>query len=130
VYQKLRKDFGRAPKFHDMPADILSETMPNPDLLSDYVERNPTDVAIQCIPEYSEHDVNTERFELQSQGIVHLEGDFAAEFKLNGCALACLRGMAKRGPSNKETVSCEFHKKGRGGRIFKRADKFEIHSMV
>jgi dynein intermediate chain 2 len=57
VYQRLRKEFGRAPKFHDMPADILAETMPNPDLKDDYVERNPTDVAIQCIPEYSEHEV-------------------------------------------------------------------------
>ncbi len=57
VYQRLRKDFGRAPKFHDLPADILAETMPNPDLKDDYVERNPTDVAIQCIPEYSEHEV-------------------------------------------------------------------------
>mmetsp|Transcript_27129 Transcript_27129/g.55272 ORF Transcript_27129/g.55272 Transcript_27129/m.55272 type:complete len:571 (-) Transcript_27129:175-1887(-) len=74
VYQKLRKDFGRAPKFNDMPADVLSELMPNPDGLAEYVERNPTDVAIQCIPEYSEHEVNTERFELQSQGIIHLEG--------------------------------------------------------
>jgi len=26
-----------------------------------YVERNPTDVGIQCIPERSEHEVNTER---------------------------------------------------------------------
>jgi hypothetical protein len=57
VYQRLRKDFGRAPKFHDLPADILAETMPNPDLKDDYVERNPTDVSIQCIPEYSEHEV-------------------------------------------------------------------------
>jgi dynein intermediate chain 2, axonemal len=57
VYQRLRKDFGRAPKFHDLPADILAETMPNPDLKDEYVERNPTDVGIQCIPEYSEHEV-------------------------------------------------------------------------
>lgn len=57
MYQRLRKDFGRAPKFHDLPADILAETMPNPDLKDEYVERNPTDVGIQCIPEYSEHEV-------------------------------------------------------------------------
>mmetsp|Transcript_30238 Transcript_30238/g.59057 ORF Transcript_30238/g.59057 Transcript_30238/m.59057 type:complete len:567 (+) Transcript_30238:151-1851(+) len=74
VYPRLRKDFGRAPKFNDMPADVFSETLPNPEMLGEYVERNPTDVAIQCIPEYSEHEVNTERFELQSQGVIHLEG--------------------------------------------------------
>ena len=57
VYQKLRKDFGRAPKFTDLPADTLSETLPNPDMMMEYVERNPTDVGIQCIPEFSEHEV-------------------------------------------------------------------------
>ena len=40
----------------------------------EYVERNPTDVAIQCIPELSEHEANTERFELLSQSVSHLEG--------------------------------------------------------
>jgi len=59
VYQRLRKDFGRAPKFVDVPSDVLAETMPNPDMLAEYVEQNPTDVAIQCIPEYSEHEVPT-----------------------------------------------------------------------
>ena len=57
VYQRLRKEFGRAPKFTDFPSDVLAETMPNPDMLAEYVEQNPTDVAIQCIPEYSEHEV-------------------------------------------------------------------------
>ena len=33
VYQKLRKDFGRAPKFVDTEADTLAETVPNPDLV-------------------------------------------------------------------------------------------------
>ena len=42
--------------------------------LENFVERNPTDVAIQCIPERSEHEANTERFELLSQGILHTEG--------------------------------------------------------
>ena len=74
VYQRLRKEFGRAPKFMDFPSDVMAETMPNPDMLAEYVEQNPTDVAIQCIPEYSEHEVNTERFELLSQGVIHLEG--------------------------------------------------------
>jgi len=74
VYQKLRKDFGRAPKFTDLHSDILFEIMPNPEMMGEYVERNPTDVAIQCIPELSEHEANTERFELLSQSVSHLEG--------------------------------------------------------
>jgi hypothetical protein len=57
VYPRLRRDFGRAPKFQDIAPDILSESLPNPEMLGEYVERNPTDVGIQCIPEYSEHEV-------------------------------------------------------------------------
>jgi hypothetical protein len=33
VYQKLRKDFGRAPKFTDFHADIVFEIMPNPEMM-------------------------------------------------------------------------------------------------
>jgi hypothetical protein len=33
VYQKLRKDFGRAPKFTDLHSDILFEIMPNPEMM-------------------------------------------------------------------------------------------------
>ena len=33
VYQKLRKDFGRAPKFTDLHADIVFEIMPNPEMM-------------------------------------------------------------------------------------------------
>jgi hypothetical protein len=31
VYSKQRKEFGRAAKFVDLNADILAETVPNPD---------------------------------------------------------------------------------------------------
>jgi hypothetical protein len=33
VCQKLRKDFGRAPKFTDFHADIVFEIMPNPEMM-------------------------------------------------------------------------------------------------
>ena len=33
VYQKQRKEFGRAPKFVDVEPETLSETVPNPDLV-------------------------------------------------------------------------------------------------
>jgi hypothetical protein len=33
VYQRLRKDFGRAPKFTEMPCDTLFDIMPNPEML-------------------------------------------------------------------------------------------------
>ena len=34
VYQKQRKEFGRAPKFVDVEPETLSETVPNPDLVN------------------------------------------------------------------------------------------------
>ena len=33
VYQRLRKDFGRAPKFTDVNPDVLFEIMPNPEMM-------------------------------------------------------------------------------------------------
>ena len=71
--------------------------MPNPDLKDEYVERNPTDVAIQCIPEYSEHEVcsiwlvksilNSEEFfnrrQIQRDSSFLAKGSFI--FKVNGC---------------------------------------------
>ena len=31
-------------------------------------------VSVQCIPDHSEHEVNTERFELINQAVLHTEG--------------------------------------------------------
>ena len=44
VYQKQRKEFGRACKFGDLQADTLAETVPNPDQRESFEERNPTGV--------------------------------------------------------------------------------------
>jgi len=33
VYQRLRKEFGRAPKFTDTAADLSFEIMPNPEMM-------------------------------------------------------------------------------------------------
>ena len=33
VYQRLRKDFGRATKFTDVNPDVLFEIMPNPEMM-------------------------------------------------------------------------------------------------
>ena len=38
------------------------------------VKKNPTDVGIQCIAERYKHEINTERLELLSQGVLHTEG--------------------------------------------------------
>ena len=50
--------------------------------IENFVARNPTDVGIQCIPEKSEHEVNTERFELLNQAVLHTEGGWPKDVDL------------------------------------------------
>ncbi|XP_065066002.1 dynein intermediate chain 3, ciliary-like [Rhopilema esculentum] len=74
VYTKKRSEFGRQCNFSDRPAELHFDVAPDEKLLTDYIERNPCNVGIQCVAEMSEHEVNTERFETESRGINHVEG--------------------------------------------------------
>mmetsp|Transcript_3157 Transcript_3157/g.6112 ORF Transcript_3157/g.6112 Transcript_3157/m.6112 type:complete len:559 (-) Transcript_3157:222-1898(-) len=73
-YIKLRKNFGRQPKFVDSLPDVFEEYLPDGGRDSDYVERNPATVNIQCVASMSEHEVNTETVEYSKTGINHIEG--------------------------------------------------------
>ena len=75
VYQKERHEFGR-PVNTFAPSDvfILDEFLPDSDMRSAHIERNPTILDVQAIPEMSETFVNTERFTYIPQGMLHLEG--------------------------------------------------------
>jgi dynein intermediate chain 2, axonemal len=74
-------------RFHDTGSDTLWEIPPSVDLFEEYVEKNPCSTTVQAIPVCSEHEVkpfhrpsltlreiNTERFELLSHGMTHMEG--------------------------------------------------------
>lgn len=74
VYTKKRSEFGRQVNFHDKNAELIVDIPPNPELIKDYVERNPVNRAIQCSQEMSEHEVNTERHSSDVKGINHTEG--------------------------------------------------------
>ena len=75
VYQKERQDFGRAVyHFRETNTDIIDEFLPEPELLPQHVERSPTILDIQAIPDMSEMFVNTETVTYKAQGMVHLEG--------------------------------------------------------
>jgi len=76
MYQKQRREFGR-------PANHFSSTEPTPiaeshfsnaQMRDVYIERNPTVLEIQAIPDMSQHEVNTERFTYVSIGMFHQEG--------------------------------------------------------
>merc|ERR1712100_885269 len=69
-----RSEFGRQCIFTDRPAEIVLDIAPNPSELQNYIERSPCEMAIQCVKEMSEHEVNTERSEYTVTGINHVEG--------------------------------------------------------
>ncbi|TPX42236.1 hypothetical protein SeMB42_g02765 [Synchytrium endobioticum] len=75
VYQRKRKDFGRQPQFRDILATELSVHIPpDPTLDKNYIVRNPTSTEVQCAPDKSEHEVNTESLVTVNRGILHLQG--------------------------------------------------------
>ncbi|XP_026312558.1 dynein intermediate chain 2, axonemal [Piliocolobus tephrosceles] len=74
VYVKKRSEFGKQCNFSDRQAELNIDIMPNPELAEQFVERNPVDTGIQCSVSMSEHEANTERFEMETRGVNHVEG--------------------------------------------------------
>ena len=80
AYQKERHDFGRS-IYHlaFSSVDILEEFAQEPELLKEHIERDPTILDIQAIPDMSECYVNTETVSYKSIGMLHLEGGWPKE---------------------------------------------------
>ena len=58
VYQKERRDFGRPVNaFLATEPQLLDEFPPEKELTGTYIERNPSFLDVQAIPEMSEHEV-------------------------------------------------------------------------
>ncbi|XP_047403737.1 dynein axonemal intermediate chain 2 isoform X2 [Sciurus carolinensis] len=74
VYVKKRSEFGKQCNFSDRQAELNIDISPNPELALQFVERNPVDTGIQCSTSMSEHEANTERFEMETRGVNHVEG--------------------------------------------------------
>uniref|UniRef100_G3VY15 Dynein axonemal intermediate chain 2 n=1 Tax=Sarcophilus harrisii TaxID=9305 RepID=G3VY15_SARHA len=74
VYVKRRSEFGKQCNFSDRQAELSIDIPPNPELNEQFIVRDPVDRGIQCSYDMSEHEVNTERFEMETRGINHLEG--------------------------------------------------------
>jgi len=98
VYQKLRKDYGRAavhlaatePTVHDYddwptpPGHDDTMAHPQPSLDPGYVdtflaERNPSILDLQAMPDKTLHEVNTVNVEYLPIGMLHLEGGWPLE---------------------------------------------------
>ena len=75
VYQKERNEFGRPVNtFQSTECFLLDEFGPDHHIKDQHIERNPSVLDIQAIPEMSEITVNTERFTYIPQGMCHLDG--------------------------------------------------------
>ncbi|XP_012384708.2 dynein axonemal intermediate chain 2 isoform X1 [Dasypus novemcinctus] len=74
VYVKKRSEFGKQCNFSDRQAELNIDIPPNPELAEQFMERNPVDTGVQCSTSMSEHEANTERFEMETRGVNHVEG--------------------------------------------------------
>ncbi|NXY00116.1 DNAI2 protein, partial [Centropus bengalensis] len=74
VYTRKRSEFGRPCHFSDRPGTIDVDIQPDPSLASAFVFKDPVDVGVQHSYEMAEHEVNTERVEVQIRGVNHVEG--------------------------------------------------------
>lgn len=79
VYQRERKDFGRQCNFEDRSAQMLVDIDPDPELLKDFMVRDPVEIAVQNTKEFSEHEVNTETVTSETRGMYHTEGGWPTE---------------------------------------------------
>ena len=99
VYTKKRSEFGRQVHFADRPAEIIADIQPNPELVRDYVARNPVEIGIQNVREFSEHWVGARR-EMMCRGEERRSGCSSGEHSSirNGTSRSqsCRRWMATR----------------------------------
>ncbi|NXM07282.1 DNAI2 protein, partial [Tyrannus savana] len=73
-YTRKRSDFGRPCSFSDLPAEVTVDIPPDPSLAQDFIPQDPVDFALQHGPVMALHEVNTERVQVTSQGVNHVEG--------------------------------------------------------
>ena len=57
VYTKKRSEFGRQCFFSNRPGELHANIAPEPHLISEFIDRDPCDTAVQCTQELSEHEV-------------------------------------------------------------------------
>lgn len=83
VYTKKRSEFGRQCHFSDRAAEIHVDIKPDESENQNYIVKNPIDIGIQISKDYSEHEVNTIRFETENRSINHVEGGWPKDVNPN-----------------------------------------------
>jgi dynein intermediate chain 2 len=83
VYTKKRAEFGKQCLFSDRPAELHVNIMPDESMTNNFILKNPVDIGIQVSKEFSEHEVNTIRFETENRSINHVEGGWPKDINPN-----------------------------------------------
>ncbi|KAI3386145.1 hypothetical protein SNEBB_010015 [Seison nebaliae] len=83
VYTKKRKDFGRQCLFSDFGAEIHVDCAPDAALAKKFIRKTPLNQSVQVASEYSEHEVNTIRYESDTKGVNHTEGGWPKDVNPN-----------------------------------------------
>ncbi|NXP39298.1 DNAI2 protein, partial [Leiothrix lutea] len=73
-YARKRSEFGRPCSFSDFLAEVTADIPPDPSLADDFIPQDPVDFAVQEGPVMSLHEVNTERAQVATRGVNHVEG--------------------------------------------------------
>jgi len=78
-FSRKRKEFGKHPSFTDSgPIELLS-IEPTTEHDEEWEVRPSTEIEIDCIPSFAEHEINTERYIAIDRGMAHKEGGWPKE---------------------------------------------------
>ncbi|XP_028026950.1 dynein intermediate chain 3, ciliary-like [Bombyx mandarina] len=78
-YVNFRKQFGKQPRFCEVPVHLIDSIAPNKGEQRKYCLRNTVNQEVQTIISKSENEVNTHRITSQEQGVNHVEGGWPKE---------------------------------------------------
>ena len=105
VFQKVRSEFGRSTHHFASTTSAILEELPKLEAgtVDEHIERSPTILDIQAIPDMSEVYVNTETVKYKATGMLHLEGGWPkdvdyTEKDQTTCAAAAHLPERRRGP--------------------------------
>ena len=79
VHTRTRKDLGRVCRFVDATSVTTATVQPDADMLSTFGHIHELTAALDTMPVYSVHSVNTDRVEVHSKGQSHIEGGWPRE---------------------------------------------------
>lgn len=91
-YTKQRKDYGKHVQFNDSApcctsvnsiTNSNSNTSDTDEITSQWILPNITTIELQCIPDMSIHDVNTERYITHNKSVLHVDGGWPIDVKSN-----------------------------------------------